>query len=75
MNTYDVEFDVHELAPFRMPTDTLGEIDKLSEERRYLLRELSARPLDPAVKARMAEIGERLEELWTRRRLELRHTG
>jgi hypothetical protein len=75
MDAYNHELELLDLEPYRMPTDILEEIDRLSKERRELLQELSAAPVDPGIKARLAEIDERLEELWLRRRMELRRTG
>lgn len=75
MDSYNSDLELLDLEPFRMPTDILEEIDHLSKERRELLQELSATPLDPAIKTRLAEVDERLEELWNQRRMELRRTG
>jgi hypothetical protein len=75
MTTYTTEFELLDLEPYRMPTNTLEEIDRLSTERRNLLKDLSATPLNPQMKARLSEIDTQLEELWNRRRMELRRTG
>lgn len=75
MTTYTGEMDMLDLQPYRLPTDILAEIDGLSRERRQLLQELSAAPLDPQLKRRMGEIDERLEALWLQRRMELRRTN
>jgi hypothetical protein len=75
MSTHTGEMDLLDLQPYRLPTDILAEIDSLSRERRLILHQLPNTPLDPALKRRMGEIDERLEELWLQRRMELRRTG
>lgn len=75
MTTHTGEMDMLDLQPYRMPTDTLAEIDDLSRERRQVLQQLSSTPLDPELKKRMGKIDERLEQLWLQRRMELRRTG
>lgn len=75
MSTYTGEMDMLDLQPYRLPTDILAEIDELSRERRELLQKLSSSPLDPELKGRMNEIDVKLEQLWLRRRMELRRTG
>jgi hypothetical protein len=75
MDTYNTELELLDLEPYRMPTDILEEIDTLSKERRELLQQLSANPIDSSIKTRLAEIEDRLEELWNQRRMELRRTG
>jgi hypothetical protein len=75
MSTYTGEMDMLDLQPYRLPTDILAEIDELSRERRELLQKLSGSPLDPELKGRMNEIDVKLEQLWLRRRMELRRTG
>lgn len=75
MNTYSPEMEMLDLQPYRMPTDILEEIDQLSTERRQLLQQLSAAPLNPGIKSRISEVDQRLEELWLQRRKELRQPG
>lgn len=75
MTTHTGEMDMLDLQPYRMPTSILAEIDDLSRERRQVLQEISNAPLDPALKGRLSEIDERLNELWLQRRMELRRTG
>ncbi|MEX2426489.1 MAG: hypothetical protein WD401_06980, partial [Thermomicrobiaceae bacterium] len=69
------EMDMLDLHPYRMPTSILGVIDVLSLERRQVLQDISNTPLDPALKGRLNEIDERLNELWLQRRMELRRTS
>jgi hypothetical protein len=77
MSSHDSVFDpgLGDLAPMRLPTATLDEIDHLSKERRSLLQDLSIHPYHLALRNRLASVDERLEQLWERRRQELRHIG
>jgi hypothetical protein len=77
MSSYDSAFDpdLGDLAPMRLPTATLDEIDQLSKERRTLLQDLSIHPYQLTLRERLASVDERLEQLWERRRKELRHIG
>lgn len=68
----DDQLVLSDLAPVRRRTSLLGEIERLSEERRRLLRALASARRDGEARGRLAEIERKLDQLWAARRRELR---
>ncbi|HET9015241.1 MAG TPA: hypothetical protein VFN57_06575 [Thermomicrobiaceae bacterium] len=60
-----------DLAPIRLRTSLLSEIERLSEERRRLLCAVPELHRQRDVRLRLAEINSLLERLWSERRREL----
>ncbi|HUY99561.1 MAG TPA: hypothetical protein VMU89_04375 [Thermomicrobiaceae bacterium] len=60
-----------DLAPIRLRTSLLTEIERLSEERRRLLRMVPELHRQREVRLRLSEINGELEGLWRERRREL----
>lgn len=62
-----------DLAPIRYRSLLLREIERLSDERRRLLRRLAegTRTESPALRLRLVEVNKNLTELWNERRREL----
>ncbi len=63
---------IEDLAPVRMPTAVLEQIERLADERRRLLRTLTRFDDGRVTRTRLGEIDEKLTELWEVRRRELR---
>lgn len=64
--------NMEELAPVRLPTAVLAQIEQLSDERRQLLRKLTRFDDGRFARSRLGEIDEQLTHLWEVRRHELR---
>ena len=60
-----------DLAPVRLRTSLLTEIERLSEERRRLLRMAPELHRQREVRQRLSEINRDLDRLWRERRREL----
>lgn len=63
---------MEELAPVRLRTTVLAEIEQLSDERRRLLQKLTRFDDGRSTRTRLDEIDEQLTRLWEARRHELR---
>jgi hypothetical protein len=64
--------NMEELAPVRLPTAVLAQIEQLSDERRRLLQKLTRFDDGRMARNRLGEIDEQLTRLWEVRRHELR---
>jgi hypothetical protein len=61
-----------DLEPVRLRTSLLEQIDRLSEDRRRLLQEMSTLRNQIAARRQLSEIDRELDRLWDERRRELR---
>ena len=64
--------NMQELAPVRLPTAVLEQIEELADERRRLLGKLTRFDDGRIARSRLGEIDKQLTHLWEVRRLELR---
>jgi len=64
--------NMEELAPVRLPTAVLAQIEQLADERRRLLGKLTRFDDGRIARSRLGEIDKQLTRLWEVRRLELR---
>ena len=62
---------IQELAPIRLRTSVLAQIERLSDERRRLLGTLTRFDDGRSTRSRLNEIDEQLTRLWEVRRREL----
>lgn len=63
---------IQDLAPVRLPTDVLAQIEQLSDERRMLLHQLTRFDDGRSTRNRLGEIDVQLTQLWDMCRRELR---
>ncbi|MGA7671388.1 MAG: hypothetical protein WBW04_13265 [Nitrolancea sp.] len=64
--------NMEELAPVRLPTAVLSQIEQLADERRRLLGKLTRFDDGRTARNRLGEIDKQLTRLWEVRRHELR---
>lgn len=62
---------IEDLAPIRLRTAVLVQIERLSDERRRLLKTLTRFDDGRTTRTRLSEIDEQLTKLWEARRREL----